>query len=99
MKKLDVIVFANETECNEHASRICEKLCDLPENQIFLGSWGEIRFNDQEVIEAISTAVHHFITSDKEEIIFGCCAKDYQNILAAIHTRDCEVVKRSYRDI
>lgn len=99
MKKLNVIVFANETEFNEHANRVTAKLSDLPENEIYLGSWGEIRFNDQEVTAAISTAVNHFIATDKTEIFFGCCAKDYETILAAINAQDCEVIKRSCREI
>ena len=99
MKKLNVIVFANENEFGEHASRICGTLSDLPEKQIFLGSWGEIQENDQEVIAAISVAVNACIASDKEQIFFGCCAKDYETILAAINAQDCELVKRSCQDI
>lgn len=99
MKKLNMIVFADETECNEHADRITAKLSDLPENQVYLGCWGEIRSNDREVVAAVSGAVNHFLASDKEEIFFGCCAKDYQAILAAIHTQDCEVTKRSCQEI
>ena len=100
MKKLNVIVFAGENRKNLiHINRVCETLSDLPENQVFCGIWGEIQGNGREVISAISTAVNHFIASDKEEIFFGCCARDYEKILAAINTQDCEVVKRSYQEI
>lgn len=97
MKKLNVIVFANERECNKHTNNVCEKLSDLPENKSFCGIWGEIQFNAQEVISAISSTVNYFIASDKEEIFFGCCEKDYKNILAAINTQNCDVIKLSYQ--
>ncbi|MCH5183108.1 MAG: hypothetical protein J1E00_02950 [Oscillospiraceae bacterium] len=100
MKKLNAIVFTDETEFSEHADRITTKLSGLPGNQTYLGCWGEIRSNDPSaVISAVSGAVYHFLASDKDEIFFGCCAKDYQQILAAIDARDCEVVKRSCREI
>lgn len=99
MKKLNAIVFTDETEFSEHADRITAKLSDLPGKQTYLGCWGEICSNDSAVIAAVSGAVNHFLASDKEEIFFGCCAKDYQQILAAIDARDCEVVKRSCREI
>ena len=96
MKQLNVIIFANENEYDKCSNRICELLSDLPESKGFCGAWGEIQANDQEVISAISSTVNYFIASDKEEIFFCCCAKDYKNILATINTQNCEVVKRSY---
>ncbi len=33
MKKLNIIVFANERECHKHVNNVCEKLSDLPENK------------------------------------------------------------------
>ena len=98
MKKCNVIVFANEKEFEEHASGVCERLAGLPESKWFLGSWGEIQGNDQACIDAISSAVSHFLASGKEEIFFGCCEKDYESILAAIDTQACEVVRHSNWD-
>ena len=99
MKKLNAIVFADESEFNEHADRIATTLSGLPEYAIYLGSWGEIRFNGPAVLSAISTAVNHFFASDKEEIFFGCCAKDYPEILAAIGEQTCEVATLPCQDL
>lgn len=99
MKKLNVIVFSDENEYGKYANYVCGKLSDLPESKEFCGVWGEIRFNNQENIFAISSAVNHFLASGKEEIFFGCCIKDYDDILAKIRTQNCEVVKLSYQDI
>ncbi|MCH5325003.1 MAG: hypothetical protein J1E39_07275 [Eubacterium sp.] len=99
MKQLNVIIFANENKYDKFSNRVCEALSDLPESKGFCGAWGEIRDNDQEVISAISSTVNYFIASEKAEIFFGCCAKDYKNIIAEINTQNCEVEKLSYRDV
>ena len=99
MKKLSIILFANENEYEQYADRVCEKLFALPESKKFCGAWGEIRFNDKEVIAAISSTISYFLLSDVEEVFFGCCEKDCENILEKISTQNCAVVKLSYRDI
>lgn len=92
MKKLTVVVFEDELEFKKCSNRVCEKFSNLPKKEEFCGIWGEIKFNTSEVLSAISTTVNHFIEdTDKVEIIFGCCKKDYDDIISKIHTQDCAV--------
>ena len=92
MKKLTVILFENEAESDKYSDLVCEKLSDLPDDKEFCGIWGEIKFNADEVLSAISTAVNHFVNdTEKEEIIFGCCKKDYDDIISRINTQNCSV--------
>jgi len=77
-------------ENKEYSNSVCEKFADLPAAKAFCGIWGEIHFNQSEVLSAICTAINHFVdNTDKNEIIFGCCKKDYTAILARIHVEHC----------
>ena len=93
MKKLIIIVFENEEKYNFLSNQICEKFSDLSENVEFCGLWGEIQSNATEVLNSISDTVNHFIDSNKEKIIFGCCEKDYDKILQKLKISKCLVDK------
>ena len=47
MKKLNVILFKNESENEKYSDAICQKLSfsNLSSEQEFCGIWGEIQFN------------------------------------------------------
>ena len=93
MKKLCAIIFKSKSENEEYSDLICEKLgtSNLSPNQEFCGIWGEIISNREECLDAISRTVNYFLKSDKSEIYFGCCEKDYNDIIARIDTGLCEV--------
>ena len=49
-------------------------------------------FNNAEVLSAISGSVNRFLnSSEKTEIIFGYCKRDYNDIIKKIDTENCEV--------
>ena len=60
MKKLNVILFKNESENEKYSDAICQKLSssNLPADQKFCGIWGEIQFNKEECLKAISSTVN-----------------------------------------
>ena len=92
MKNLTVVLFENALENKKYFNRVCEKFTNLSTEKEFCGIWGEILFNDDECLSAISATVNHFINdTEKTEIIFGCCKKDYNAILAKIHVENCSV--------
>ena len=92
MKKLTVILFENNLKYKDHADEVCELFADLSKEKEFCGVWGEIGCNEDEVLSAISATVNHFIKSgDKTEVIFGCCKKDYAQVMAKIDTWECTV--------
>lgn len=92
MKKITIILFENDLENKEYSNRVCEKFANLPTEKVFCGTWSEILFNNEECIASISGCVNNFINNtDKTEIIFGCCRKDYVAILNKIHAEDCEI--------
>ena len=100
MKKLTVILFENDLENKEYSDRVCEKFSDLPAEKEFCGIWGEILFNYSEVLFEICTTINHFVENpEKNEIIFGCCKKDYNAILDRIHLENCLVDTVSCQDL
>ena len=48
---------------------------------------------------SISSCVNHFIESDKDkkEIIFGCCEKDYNDIMAKLNISGCSIKKIDHK--
>ena len=93
MKKLNVILFKNESENEIHSDAICKKLSssNLSADQWFCGIWGEIRFNKEECLKAISSTVNFALNSDKTDIYFGCAEKDYHDIMMLIDQDKCEI--------
>ena len=95
MKKLTVFLFGDEskTEQNKYSDAIFERLArsNLTVDQEFCGIWGEIQFNHEECLQAISATVNHFLHSDKSEVYFGCAEKDYHDIMLWIDRDNCEV--------
>lgn len=98
-KILNIIVFNSAAECEKHSNQVCEHLANLPTGKFFCGIWGEIEFNKNDVLTSISKTVNHFISSDAKEIFFGCCKKDYTDIIAAIDTQNYKVSILSYKDL
>ncbi|MBQ7897201.1 MAG: hypothetical protein IJ323_02135 [Clostridia bacterium] len=101
MKKLNVILFKSESENEKYSEFICKKLSrsNLSNVQEFCGIWGEIRFNQEECLRAISSTVNCVLNSDKTEIYFGCSEKDYDDIISLINCDNCEVNILSCADI
>lgn len=93
MKKLFVIVFENDKKYSLLSNLICQKFSKLDDDKEFCGLWGEIQGNANGVIDSISAAVNHFIDSNKQEIIFGCCEKDYDEIIRRLNLSDYLVDK------
>lgn len=93
MKKLNVILFKNESEKEKYSDVICKKLSssNLSSNQEFCGIWGEIQFNKEKCLKAISSTVNFALCSDKNDIYFGCTEKDYNDIIMLIDREKCEV--------
>ena len=101
MKKLNVILFKNESENEKYSDAICQKLSSLKfsADQEFCGIWGEIQFNKEECLKAISSTVNFALSSDKNDIYFGCSQKDYEDIISLINCDNCEVSIVSCADI
>ena len=92
MKKLIAILFENDFEFKEYSNSVCEKFANLPPVKEFCGIWGEILFNHSEVLSAICTTINHFVdNTDRTEIIFGCCKKDYDSIISKTHAENCVI--------
>ncbi|MBQ4074783.1 MAG: hypothetical protein IJD39_06245 [Clostridia bacterium] len=90
MRKITAILFETEIEYDKYANAVCEKLANIEDGKVFCGIWGEIRFHHGEVLAAISSAINHYIDqTDKSEILFGCCKKDYPAVLAQLHREQC----------
>ena len=101
MKKLNVILFKNESENEKYSDAICQRLSssNLPADQKFCGIWGEIQFNKEECLKAISSTVNFALSSDKNDIYFGCSQKDYEDIISLIKCDNCEISIVSFADI
>ena len=99
MKTLKVILFSDSSEFKEYSNRVCEAFLELSKAKKFCGCW-DISFNKNEVLDAISDTINHFINnSDKTEIIFGCCEKDYNDIISQIHTKNCIITTISCKEL
>ena len=100
MKKLTVILFEDNLEIEKYTDKVFEEFMSFSEEKEFMGIWGEISFNNAEVLTAISDTVNHFINdTEKTELIFGCCKKDYNEIVVKIHTENCVVGTLSCEDL
>ena len=100
MKKLTVVVFKDGIESEKYSDQFCERFSNLPAGKEFCGIWGEIAFNDEEVFRAISATINHFLTeANKEEVIFGCCEKDYNSVISKINTNNCSVETLSCQEV
>ncbi len=93
MKIVKVILFKDDKEFSQFSSAVCENMQSIGSEKEFCGIWGEIQSNENEVMRSISATVNHFIESDKKEIIFGCCDKDCNDILARLNLMSCNIVK------
>ena len=93
MRKLNVILFKNDTENKQYSNIVCEKLSrsNLAPDQEFCGIWGEIQFNKEECIKGISSTINFALNSGKTDVYFGCAEKDYSDIISYIDTEKCEV--------
>ena len=90
MKLLTVIIFKNSDAFDVLNGKVCEKL-SFEHNKAFPGCW-DIVDNRENVINMISETINYFIdTSEKEAIVFGCCMKDYNDIMRRINTEKCEI--------
>ena len=90
MKLLTVIIFKDSADFDALSGRVCDKL-SLEENKEFPGCW-DVVDNKKDVIRSISDTVNYFIeTSEKTEIVFGCCLKDYDDIMKYINVENCEI--------
>lgn len=100
MKKLTIILFEDDLEFSKYSDCVFEKLSNLSKEKEFCGIWGEILFNNDEVLSTISSTVNYFINdTDKIEIIFGCCKKDYDDITSKINTEKCVIDEVSCQDL
>ena len=100
MKKITVVIFKDDIESKKYANQVCEKFSKLSAEKEFCGIWGEIEFNAEDILLAIANTVNHFIeNTNKTEIIFGCCKKDYNSIISKINTENCVVEAIACQDI
>ncbi|MBE6680263.1 MAG: hypothetical protein E7598_07075 [Ruminococcaceae bacterium] len=100
MKKITVVIFTDGTESKKYANQVCERFSKLSPEKEFCGIWGEIELNVEEVLCAIANTINHFIgNTNKTEIIFCCCKKDYNSIISKINTENCVVETLVYQDV
>ena len=99
MKLIKIIIFKDDKEYSQFSSKVCEKMKSIDTDKEFCGIWGEIENNSTEVINSISTTINYFVASDKKEIIFGCCEKDYNNILIKLNVEHCDIQKINYMSV
>ena len=92
MKNLTIVVFENDLVVEKHYDEAFSKFGKSSEEKEILGIWGEISFNAEEVLTTISNTVNYFINdTDKTDIVFGCCKKDYNDIISKINVDKCVV--------
>ena len=85
MKNLTIVIFENDLAVEKHYDEAFDKYGKSSTEKEILGVWGEILSNADEVLSTISDTVNYFINdTDKTEIVFGCCRKDYDDIIAKI---------------
>jgi len=90
MKLLTVILFKDSVSFSALSGKVREKLSLTKDNE-FPGCW-DINYNREETIGLISATINHLIeSSEKNEIVFGCCMKDYDDIISRINTAECEI--------
>ena len=97
MKKVFVIIFDSDKEMPSVCEKISEYFTKSNDSKVYCGTWGELQFNREECIKAISTTVKHFVQMlDKEEIYFGCNIKDVFDIKHLLALENCEFVEVPY---
>ena len=90
MKKLTIFLFSDDAEFEKSSDSVFERFFEKSEEKEFCGIWGEIQFNNKECLAAIATTVNYFISETaKTDISFGCCKKDYDDILSLLCTENC----------
>ena len=97
MKKVFIITFDTDKEMSSSCEKISEYFTRTNDSKVYCGTWGEIQFNREECLNAISTAVNYFIQmQDKKEIYFGCNIKDILDIKTLLALENCELVEVPY---
>ena len=97
MKKIYIIVFDSEKEMPSSSEKISEYFTKLNDSKVYCGTWGEIQFNREECLNAISATVNHFIQmQDNKEIYFGCNINDVLDIIPLLVLENCELVEVPY---
>lgn len=92
MKNLTIVVFENDLVVEKHYDEAFGKYGKSSTEKEVLGVWGEISFNAEKVLTTILNTVNYFINdTDKTEIVFGCCKKDYDDIISKINVDKCVV--------
>ena len=90
MKLLTVIIFKDSDAFDALNGKVCDKLSSEKERK-FCGCW-DIKFNREECITMIDATVNQFLEStDNGDVVFGCCMKDYDDIMKHITTDNCEI--------
>lgn len=92
MKNLTIVIFENDLAVEKHYDEAFGRFGKSSMEKEVLGVWGEILSNSDEVLSTISDIVNYFINdTDKTDIVFGCCRKDYDDIIAKIDVEKCIV--------
>ena len=92
MKNLTIVIFENDLAVEKHYDEAFGRFGKSSMEKEVLGVWGEILSNSDEVLSTISDIVNYFINdTDKTDIVFGCCRKDYDDIIAKINVEKCIV--------
>ena len=92
MKNLTIVIFENDLAVEKHYDEASGRFGKSSTEKEILGVWGEILSNSDEVLSTISDIVNYFINdTDKTDIVFGCCRKDYDDIIAKIDVEKCIV--------
>lgn len=92
MKNLTIVIFENDLAVQKYYDEAFGKYGKSSMEKEVLGAWGEILSNADDVLSTISDTVNYFINdTDKAEIVFGCCRKDYDDIIAKIDAEKCIV--------
>ena len=92
MKNLTIVIFENDLAVEKYYDKAFSDFGKSSKERELLGAWGEILFNTDEVLSTISNTVNHFINdTDKTDIVFGCCKKDYDDIISKINIDKCVV--------
>ena len=92
MKNLTVVIFENDLALEKQYDEAFGRFGKSSTEKEILGVWGEILSNADKVLSTISDTVNYFINdTDKTEIVYGCCRKDYDDIIAKIDVEKCIV--------
>ncbi|MBQ4602157.1 MAG: hypothetical protein IJB24_04775 [Clostridia bacterium] len=93
-KKIYMIVLASDSEMGNLSDKITDRFPETDKSKVYCGSWGEIKSNREECLNAISSTVNYFIKkTEVEEICFGCNIKDVLAIKSLLSLDDCEITE------